>query len=83
MAVCIDFAAHIAECYGVDENKIEYYASYCTCGLSYYETYYGVECADAVEAVYACLNALACEELESDEACGAEIDAFDVACGFQ
>jgi hypothetical protein len=80
--VCAELSMHYAECY---PKLRPYYAegmgTYCACNLVYYAPMYGPSCASAWEELYACLNLLACGEMQNDS-CPTELAAVDDACGF-
>lgn len=75
--VCADYANFYAGCYG--EQYYQENLEYCTESLAY-AAMASPECADAVEAVFACLSALTCEEYMQEGPCEEEELAAQAAC---
>jgi len=80
-AVCTTYAAHYVKCFPKYASYEAEIANYCACSVTYYAPMYGAGCAAAFEDYYACLNGLACDNMDQ-ESCAAESMALDDACGF-
>jgi hypothetical protein len=78
---CAAYGALVGQCYGPDET--EYATMQCEYVLAGAYQYYGMECADATEAYYACLSQLSCEDfmMEPPAGCEAEGAAALMLCG--
>lgn len=77
--ICTTYGDHYVECfmYGTPEDN----ATYCQSSIDMANSYYGAECASAVEDVFACLNGLDCMTWMGDTYCEAEYAASAAACG--
>ena len=80
--LCETYAQHYAECFPDRDAGIV--AAYCAMYFGYAE-YYGAACMGAMEDVYACLSALDCAALQSEDTpiCEAEYDAVTKACPWE
>jgi hypothetical protein len=80
--VCETYAQHYAECF--PDNDVGLVEQYCATYFGYAE-YYGAACIGAMEDVYACLSALDCAALQSEDTpiCEAEYDAVTKACPWE
>lgn len=77
--ICQAYLEHLNECYPRYARYNAYYALYCDMYLQYGARQDGKACADALEAVYACLNAIPCGMMD-DDSCDAELQAAFAAC---
>jgi hypothetical protein len=80
--VCDVYAQHYSECF--PDRDAGLVAEYCTMYFGYAADY-GAACVGAMEDVYACLSALDCAALQSEDApiCEAEYDAVTTACPWE
>lgn len=76
--ICTTYAAHYVKCFPKYADDQAGIAEYCAC-LSYYAPMDGPNCVSAVEDFFACLTALACENMDK-QACAAESAALVKAC---
>jgi hypothetical protein len=76
--VCVEYTARTAECYGLPEDCVDYYQAYCEYNLDNAEMMYGADCRSAVEAMFACIAAIECKDV--DTGCDAEAMAAEEQC---
>lgn len=76
--VCQAYLEHLNECYPRYARYNAFYAAYCDMYLQYGRRD-GQACVDAMEAVYACFNAIPCGMTE-DDSCATETEAAFAAC---
>lgn len=76
--ICQAYLDHLNECYPRYARYNAYYAAYCDMYLQYGRRD-GQACVDAMEAYFACFNAIPCGMLGPDS-CQTEFDAIPDAC---
>jgi len=78
--ICQAYADHYIECIPRLREYANVLAYYCDDYIQYGMRVDGPDCVAAIEAAYACLNALPCEDIVNEEGCEAEFMAVDAAC---
>lgn len=78
--VCQGYADHLIECFPRYSDYGNALGYYCDEYIQYGMRTDGPACAAAIEAMFACFNAIPCEDIEMEGNCEAEFMAVDAAC---
>jgi hypothetical protein len=78
--VCQEYVDHIVECFPRYRDYAGYIGYYCDGYINAGARADGPGCAAALEALFACFNALACADIDDEGNCVPEQMAVEVAC---
>ena len=78
--VCQEYVDHIVECFPRYRDYTGDLGYYCDSYINYGDRLDGPGCAAAIEALFACFNAIPCADLDGPGNCEPEQMAVDVAC---
>ena len=78
--ICIEYAAHLVECFPRYAQYQESYAQTCEVYKNYGLRVDGQPCADAFDALYVCLSKAKCGDIESGGVCEKQEAQIPEAC---